>query len=120
MHYKEFIKLLTTESEHAKVAWQFCVDDWMPQEPPVTILFSAMGDKIAENLNVIDADKKIRIFSLIEEAMNSHEVLLVTAVATGLIETMVTTTELNKWVPETLSLFGPKSLSHAKCWLGIS
>ena len=92
--------------------------DWAPDEPPVTILFAAVGCEVAESFDSNDEAVNRSVFSLIEQGMDSADPLLGVAVATGLIEGMATRAAQvdGLWARITPHL-GPKSLSHANAWL---
>jgi hypothetical protein len=116
---ENFVNLLAASSGGVQTACQEVLNEWMPEEPPVTILFAALGDRIAEDFYNAGIDTNRRVFSLIELAMESGNQRLVTSVATGLIEALVTRAMQNKilWSQMAL-LLGPRSLHHAKAWLG--
>ncbi|HXH46479.1 MAG TPA: hypothetical protein VNK51_21910 [Bradyrhizobium sp.] len=88
MGCEDFVSLLIAASGGVQAAYQEALDEWRPEEPPVTILFAALGDRIAEDFGRAGVDANRRIFSLIEQAMESGDQGLVTAVATGLIEAL--------------------------------
>ena len=115
---RNFVELLAAASGGARAAYHEVLDEWRPDEPPTTILFSALGNQIAEEFNCADTETNNRVFSLIEQAMQSNDQRLTTAVATGLIEALVnravqSTGLWNEMAP----LLGPKSLHHAEAWL---
>ncbi|BGE88063.1 hypothetical protein Ms3S1_p21110 (plasmid) [Methylosinus sp. 3S-1] len=118
MGREEFLGLLVAASGGVKAAYQETLDEWRPEEPPVTTLFAALGDRIAENFGSADVDTNRRLFSLIEQAMESSDQGLVTAVATGLIEALATRAvqSASLWQQMT-PLLGPRSLRHAEAWL---
>lgn len=115
---EEFAGLLAAASGGVKAAHQEVLDDWRPEEPPVTTVFAALGYRIAEEFDSADGDTNRRIFSLIEEAMESDDQSLATAVATGLIEALVTRAVQNESLWKRMApLLGPLSLHHAEAWL---
>jgi hypothetical protein len=118
MSCEELIGLLIAASGSVKAAYQEVLDEWRPEEPPVTTLFAALGDRIAEDFGGAGVDTNRRMFSLIEQAMESGDQGLVTAVATGLIEALVTRAVRSEslWT-EIAPLLGPRSLYHAEAWL---
>lgn len=93
--------------------------DWLPDEPPVTTLFAALGDRIATSFNVMPNSQSQAVFRHIESAMTSGDRELVTAVATGLIEGMVSrASQYDGLWPRIGELLGPRSMKHAEAWLG--
>ena len=115
---EDFVSLLAAASGGVQAAYQEVLDEWQPEAPPVTTLFAALGDRIAEDFGSAGVDANRRLFSLIEQAMESPDQGLVTAVATGLIEALVTRAvqSAGLW-NEMAPLLGPRSRHHAEAWL---
>jgi hypothetical protein len=115
---EDFVGLLAAASGGVHAAYQEVLNEWQPEEPPVTTLFAALGDRIAEDFGSAGVDANRRMFSLIEQAMESSDQRLVTAVATGLIEALVTRAVRSEGLWEEMaSLLGPRSRHHAEAWL---
>ena len=115
---EDFVRLLAAASCGVQAAYQEALDEWQPEAPPVTTLFAALGDRIAEDFGSAGFDANRRLFSLIEQAMESRDQGLVTAVATGLIEALVARAvqSAGLW-NEMAPLLGPRSRHHAEAWL---
>ncbi len=94
-----------------------CAQKWEPGAAPITVAFSEVGAEIADHFNEFPAVVREKIFAKIEEGMTSSDMALRTAVATGLIESLVTEAnnrvELWKQLEEYL---GPDSAKHAFAW----
>jgi hypothetical protein len=117
-YFQQFIDSLVVLSETLQISYRKTMDYWQPDEPPITTLFAALGDQISEDFDNIGLDTSRHIFHLIEEAMNSNNSGLVTAVATGLIEAMVAQAARKDGLWERLSpLLGATSRHHAEAWL---
>lgn len=115
---KEFIETLLEYSGGMQEIYRKTVDYWSPDEPPVTTLFAAIGDQIVEYFWATGNDVKHEVFQLIEGAMNSDDDQLVTAVATGLIEAMVSiASQQEQLLQQVLPMFGMRSRNHADAWL---
>jgi hypothetical protein len=118
MGCEDFVSLLVAASGGLQATYREVLDEWRPEEPPVTTLFAALGDRIAEDFGRAGVDTNRRMFSLIEQAMESSDRGLVTAVATGLIEALVTRAVRSEGLwKEMAPLLGPRSLHHAEAWL---
>lgn len=118
MGCEDFVSSLVIAFDGAQAAYQEVLGEWQPEEPPVTTLFAALGDRIAEDLVCAGVDVNRRTFSLIEQAMESSDQELVTAVATGLIEALVNrAVRSNGLWTRMAPLLGPRSLHHAEAWL---
>ncbi len=115
---EDFVGLLATASGGVQTAYQKVIAEWQPEEPPVTTLFAALGERIAEDFSSAGVDTNRRMFSLIEQAMGSSDQRLVTAVATGLIEALVTRAVRSEGLWDKIGpLLGPRSRHHAAAWL---
>lgn len=90
---------------------------WSPEEPPVIVLFSQIGKTLARIYPSFENAQKESVFQHIEEGMTSTNDELATAVATGLIEAIVTSTDGDHllWAKIEKSL-GHKSKEHALAW----
>jgi hypothetical protein len=115
---QKFVNQISTLSAGMQISIRKSVEYFAPNEPPVTTLFEALGDRIAEDFDSASAHVNQQIFLLIEDAMRSGDSHLVTAVATGLIEAIVTQAVRNDGLWARISpLLGEQSLSHANAWL---
>lgn len=114
----DFIGFLVIISGGLHASYQEVLDEWQPEEPPVTTTFAALGYRIAEDFSSADIDVNRRVFSLIEEAMGSNNQELITAVATGLIEALATRVAHQEDLWERVVPFlGPRTRIHAETWL---
>ncbi len=115
---QEFVSQIVRLSEGMKTSLHETLEYFAPNEPPVTALFEALGDRIAEDFDSASLDVNQQVFHLIEEAMGSGDSHLVTAVATGLIEAIVTRTARSEglWL-RIFPMLGERSLHHAKAWM---
>ena len=115
---QEFIDKLISCSIALQAKHKEILREWTPDAPPITTLFAALGAQIARDFCNGNRQNIRRISLLIEQAMESDDAQLVTAVATGLIEALVT--KANKadgcW-QDLVSQLGPRSRHHAQSWL---
>ncbi len=115
---QKFLDSLGAISAGVKSAEQEMLKEWFPELPPVTTLFAAVGYRIAEDFDKNGEQINRSLFSLIESAMKSDDLVLGTAVATGLLEALVgrVAQEEGLWV-RISPLLGPSSLHHAEAWM---
>lgn len=96
------------------------IKDWSPDEPPLTTIFGVVGDQIVLQFNGLDDSINLEIFRLIEDAMTSDDRLLITAVATGLIEAVGSTLEnANDLDSRIIPMLGTLSRRHFDAWLAF-
>lgn len=114
---KEFLVVISNQIPSIKQEILACEKEWSPDVPPITILFGNIGTHIGKALMGWNFEQKREIFTLIERGMNSSDFGLREAVATGLIEALVTYADENPKIWEELKkLFGTASLGHALAW----
>ncbi len=115
---QEFVNQIVKLSEGMQISIRETEEYFAPNEPPVTAVFEALGDRIAGDFDCTSLDVNLQVFRLIEDAMVSGDSHLVTAVATGLIEAIATETARNEGLWQRISpMLGERSLHHAKAWL---
>jgi len=113
---KIFIDSIGAKSSALGTTYAETNEYWEPDEPPLTSLFAALGDRIAEEFDKGgEIDRSVS--DLIERAMESDDEQLVTVVATGLIEAMVARAETQKdtWT-RIAAWLGNTSRRHAEVW----
>lgn len=90
---------------------------WAPDEPPIIMLSSHIGKALVKAFPKLDRTERELIFEHIENGMISANDELATAVATGLIEAMVTSTDDNQCLWEEVEkALRQKSKEHALAW----
>jgi hypothetical protein len=113
----EFIDKLIACSTDLEGTHKEVLAEWAPDEPPTTTLFAELGAKIAKDFCSGNRQSIRQISSLIEQAMQSDDVQLVTVVATGLIEALATKAiQANGCWQELVMHLGPRSKHHAQSW----
>ena len=90
---------------------------WEPDQPPVTIMFAAIGKELVRQFDNLQNEKKLAVFQFIEDGINSYDIKLKTAVATGLIEALVSESTENEdlWLRIEQQL-GGTSKHYALSW----
>lgn len=113
-----FVDALVQYSAEMQIVYKEMLEYWSPDEPPVTTLFAALGDRIVVDFDKVKSDVNRAIFRQIESAMASDDNELVTAAATGLIEAIVAKAILEKDVwQRVLPMFGERSHKHVMAWI---
>lgn len=113
-----FIDSLVVSSPALEAAYDDVKAYWEPDEPPTTTLFAALGEGIAEELGKGNEVSR-SVSDQIEQAMRSDDENLVTAVATGLIESMVAWAGSSEDAWKLIANWlGEVSKRHAEAWRG--
>lgn len=119
--YPSFIKLLINNYEAFKYKYDEDIDFWSPDLPPLTLLFSSLGNEFITSFEKIDETYYDEIFLDIEKYMlmdDENEVS--NAVATGFLEGIVNLSGPHKtnWeLIECRLLNSSKKYAHA--WLNF-
>ncbi|CAN5896646.1 hypothetical protein BH11PSE12_BH11PSE12_34370 [soil metagenome] len=113
----QFVRRFTELSDVLDAAKQEVFDHWKPDQPPMTILFAALGKEMARQFDAIDEDARQIAFQYIEVGMNSNDVVLKTAVASGLIEAMIAEASRSEELRLKIEAqLGAASQRHALAW----
>jgi hypothetical protein len=70
---------------------------WQPEEPPATVLYSAFGQSISETVGHLSNDEKTYIFDTIEQLLLQGDDIVRAAVATGLLEALLSQSSSNRF-----------------------
>ncbi|GLS05441.1 hypothetical protein GCM10007860_25940 [Chitiniphilus shinanonensis] len=116
----QFLEKIAVGDEGMQETIGSVFDYWLPDDPPLTMLFSEVGEKIVDELFEVGWLNDQERFFLIEKAMNDADGYLKTAVATGLIEAMLSrASRYENGLSEILKMLGQKSRKHADAWLNF-
>ncbi len=115
----EFVDRFVKLSPSLADAYEETIDYWAPETPPLTLLFADLGRKIADNFASEALEPYPEIFDLVEQGMAIDNPELSTAIATGLLEGMISraSQSMGTW-HRIRPLLGRLSLSHSDAWIG--
>lgn len=113
----EYLNFFIQKSEYIKNEINKSVEYWLPEPPPTILLFSLVGRALVNQLSSLSQSDKSTLFQHIEVGMRSDNDRLATAVATGLIESLVTATDEDEPVwKEIEGYLHVESKKHALAW----
>jgi len=117
-NFKEYLSPFFVLSDEIQILLNEFYDEWEGDDnPPYIYLYSNIGRIIANNIFLFDDKKQIEIFSHIESGINSKDEYLATAVATGLIEALVSESDNNTELWHIIeNHLGIESKKHALAW----
>ncbi|MNE93909.1 hypothetical protein D3C80_1918170 [compost metagenome] len=111
------MSFFTQASEYIKNEVNRCVEYWLPDPPPTILLFSLVGKALVNQLASLNHSEKSALFQHIETGMRSDNDELATAVATGLVESLVTASDENESVWKEIEAYlHVESKKHALAW----
>ena len=92
---------------------------WGDDSIPPVMLFSIVGECIYDSYNISEESRR-ELFFLIERDISSSDIIIRTAAATGLLETIVNKVGLNKEMWNMLKVYlGKNSLEYIEEWNAI-
>lgn len=113
----DYLSFFTQASEYMKNEVNRCVEYWLPNPPPTILLFSLVGKALVNQLASLSYSEKSALFQHIETGMRSDNHELATAVATGLVESLVTASDENESVWKEIEAYlHVESKKHALAW----
>ncbi len=113
----QFIEKMMKTSDFLQSIVLETLEYWEPDPPPVTILFAAIGKELTRRFDSMGNESRGIAFELIEDAMNANDNALKTAVATGVIEAIVSESSRNDELWSRIELqLGSASKHHAEAW----
>ncbi|MBA0210038.1 hypothetical protein [Pectobacterium brasiliense] len=116
-YINEYLSVFTQKSEYIKNEVNKGVKYWLPDNSPTILLFSLVGKTLVNQLDFLRESDKLEFFQHIETGMLSENADLSTAVATGLIEALVTASDEDESMWKKIeSYLHTESKKHALSW----
>jgi hypothetical protein len=91
-------------------------EEWAPDAPPPTIVMGELGSALIDAIEGVDDDELARVAAAIERALEHGSKLVKDAVATGLIEAAMTSTDADPRGARFLRKLGALGLKYARDW----
>lgn len=92
----QFINEITKKFDGLQKTVNETNEYWAPDQVPVTIMFAAIGKELVRQFDSLPNEKKSAVFQYIEDGIDSSDINLKTAVATGVIEALVSESKENE------------------------
>jgi hypothetical protein len=90
--------------------------EWQPDSPPITVLMGALGRVLGESLDSLDDDAVERIAGVIESLLLTGTEDVKNGVATGLLESVVASSETAPGATRLLTRLGPEARNYCRAW----
>ncbi|GKW01866.1 hypothetical protein PEC301877_06810 [Pectobacterium carotovorum subsp. carotovorum] len=116
-YVNEYLSVFTHKSEYIKNEANQSIEYWLPDPPPTILLFSLVGKALVNQLALLRESDKLNFFQHIEMGINSENTDLATAVATGLVEALITASDEDESVWGKIENYlHSESKNHALSW----
>lgn len=117
MHsYDTAVGMILRHSRHIEESHSQLVSSWLPDDPPVTIVFANIGRCLIHLYSNASAATPFRdLFGVIEELMIDGDESVQSAVATGLLEALLNEAAI-RGTTDLVSLFGPNTRAYCQAW----
>ena len=96
IEFNEAMEMLAAASGRLETEIQETRAEWAPDDPPATILFSAMGKRIASAVDDIAKNEAVDVFNAVEALLTKGSETVRNAVATGLLESLLNAASANR------------------------
>ena len=111
------IKTLISTGDSIRSQYELVVQEWLPDDPPITIAFSTIGHGVCEYAPVASELDLARIGEVIENLFLSGEVEVKNAVATGLVEAILGEASAGRFDMSLISKhLGPETRAYCREW----
>jgi hypothetical protein len=90
--------------------------EWAPDAPPPTIVMGKLGSAVVSAIDTLSDDELERVTAAIERALEQGSKTVRDAVATGLIEAAMSSTDADPRGARFLRKLGPLGLKYARDW----
>lgn len=108
---------ILSQTTFAKDAIQSEVDDWFPDRPPNTLIFSSVGRSLSKIIDVSSSNEVSKLFIDIEFLLNEGDDHVVNGVATGLLEAIASESSLERIdICKVAPFFGERTKKYLLAW----
>ena len=111
------VNALINTSGFLRVAHEQLIEEWSPDAPPLTIVFSSLGRSLCCHSSTSSDKALMEICTVIEELMNRGDDTVKDAVATGMLEGMLGESSAGMCDMLTLAPFlGAQTKAYCRSW----
>jgi hypothetical protein len=90
--------------------------DWLPDAPPVTVAFGALGSALVRALEQVTDQELSQVVAVVETLLATASEADQNAVATGFIEAVLSGTDRRPSAARLVSMLGPRACAYARAW----
>ena len=113
------LEQLSACSPVMRVELKKLADEWEPEVAPATVTFGALGTSLSAEILRVDTCALECICHVIEQALSEGSESAKNAVATGLLEAVLSAADSNPETARFLKMLGPLSRKYCQDWDGF-
>jgi len=111
------INRMTSNSSYFAEAYGSLNEEWRPDVPPTTIVFSMLGRAFCRHANRTTEEQMVAIWKTVEELILNGDDAVKNAVATGFLEAVLSESSAGRCSISSVSgHFGPATIAYCKAW----
>jgi hypothetical protein len=114
---KTAIDRLIGTADFLRIAYERLVADWQPDAPPLTVIFADLGRSLCRHVNALPEATARELCLVIEDLMAHGDENVKNAVATGMLEAILSESSSNRFNLEAIARwFGPHTTAYCLAW----
>lgn len=111
------VQRLLKAADHIQEAYESLVEEWSPDTPPSTIVFSTLGRSLCSHASSSPESELVETWNTIEDLVMYGDETVKNAVTTGLLEVMLAESSAGRFDMSTLLRFlGPETKAYCRSW----
>ena len=117
IHAEEAIERIANTANQLRFAREQLCTEWLPDLPPLTIVFSAFGRALCESASSMSGEELAHVCDVAEDLLVHGDDAVKDAVATGMFESVLAQSSSGKFELVTIAPFlGPKTKEYCRSW----
>jgi len=112
----EAVALFIGTSSRLGQAYRTLRAEWLPDSPPTTLVFSSLGRSICRSIESDPDEEKILLWSTVENLMERGDEAVKNALATGLLEAVLSAASGGLSITSITRRFGPTTMAYCRAW----
>lgn len=111
------VESLIRVSSRLRIAYEGLNNDWFPDVPPLTIVFSNLGRDLCRHASSLTDVELQKVCDSIEILLDQGQEVVKNAVATGMLEAMLAESSAGRFDMSVLSAFlGQRTKAYCRSW----
>lgn len=111
------VNRLIRTAQHLRIAHERLIDEWSPDAPPLTIVFSNLGRSICRYASILTKTELAELCTVVEDLITRGEENVKNAVATGTLEAMLAESSAGRFdISLVAGLLGPETKAYCRSW----